>query len=419
MVEARIEQDTGPGLHRWVLLALTCAVFGASTGGTFSSLGVLLPAMIEDLGWSWAEAGLGFTVIALLTGLSSTIPATTIQRFGLRITYFTGGICLAAGFAIFSQTQGLVSYLVGGALIGLGYSQTGAVPAVKALSSWFSRRRSLVIGIFFTSGAVGSMIGPIAASYALSGLDSWRSYWIGVAVLTGLFSILLAAVVSQKPGADPDAAALALGGEAADENWTFAEVLRTPQYHIIILAVTMTLLGALTMNTWQVTHMQNMGVAATITATALSMHALFNAASRVVGGIIIDRVGAKLLFIVGLASGVVGMAALSVADDPLLILIYAIGDGVSFGIVTFASSILLLEYFGARNNPMVLGFLNLLTTAGMIGPVAAGYLADRVGGFFEVFVILSGLMLLVFLLSLTLTKPVRGERVAPTAKGLG
>jgi MFS family permease len=382
-------------------------IFGVSTGATFSSLGVLLPAMIEELGWSWAQAGLGFTVIGLLTGLSSTVPAETIKRFGIRATYLTGGFSLAAGFLVFSQAQGLASYLIGAALIGLGYSQSGAVPAVHVLSGWFLQRRSLVIGVFFTSGAIGSIIGPIAAALTLTGLESWRSYWIGAAILSGVIATILALFVSDPP---QDALAAELNAQASngeEQSWEFKEVLRTPQYHIIILSVTITLLGALTMNTWQVTHMQNLGVAATITATALSMHALFNAASRIVGGVIIDRVGAKLLFLVGLASGVFGMAALSVADDPLLILIFAIGDGVSFGMVTFASSILLLDYFGAKNNPMILGFLNLITTAGMIGPVLAGYVADRVGGFFEVFVALSILMLVVFTLSLTMTKPIR------------
>ena len=391
----------------WALLGLVSLIFCVSTGGAFSSLGVLLPAMIDELGWSWAQAGFGFTILALLTGLSSTFPATTIKWFGLRITYLSGGLTLAGGFYTFSQAQSLTQYLIGAALVGLGYSQAGAVPAVKVLSSWFSKRRSLSIGIFFTSGALGSVIGPIVASYALTGLGSWRTYWIGVAVLCGILAIILPIFVTEKPGAEQmDVSEVDLSATNED-SWAFKEALRTPQYHIIILSVTITLLGALTMNTWQVTHMQNLGVAATVSATALSLHAVFNASSRIVGGFVIDKVGAKLLFTIGLAATVVGMAALSVANNNLLILIFAIGDGVGFGIVTFASSILLLEYFGAKNNPMILGFLNLITTAAMVGPVLAGYVADHVGGFFEVFATITALMLAVFLLFLTMSKPQR------------
>ena len=395
---------------RWALLTLVSAIFLVTTGATFSSLGVLLPAMIEELEWSWAQAGLGFTVIGLFTGLSSTLPALTIKWLGLRLTYLTGGAMIAAGFLTFSVTEDLWLYMGGATLIGLGYSQTGAVPAVKVLSSWFSERRSFVIGVFFTSGAIGSVCGPLAASFSLMVLDSWRLYWLAVAGLTMAIAITLALFVSERGGSNGDTAWAGTSAQAESEDWTFGEVLRNPQYYIIVLAVTFTLFGALTMNAWQVTHMQNLGVAATVTASALSMHALFNAASRIMGGVIIDRVGAKLLFAVGLAAGVAGMLALSIADNYLLILIFAIGDGVSFGIVTFASSILLLKYYGAQNNPMVLGFLNLVTTLAMIGPVMAGLIADRLGGFMEIFIAIAAMMLVAFVLVALMKQPVRRAR---------
>lgn len=392
---------------RWLLMAMVSLVFFVTTGGTFSSLGVLLPAMVGELQWSWTEAGLGFTVLALFTGLSSTFPATIIKWFGIKAPYLAGGIMLASGFFILSITQSVTIYLCGAGLVGLGYSLTGAVPAVTILSSWFSEKRSLAIGVFFTFGALGSVCAPLIANYVLSADMSWRLYWQAMAVITGGLSLVLAvaAVLRAVPKPEPDNEAAMLEDES--QNWTFGEVLRNYQYHVITLAVTITLLGTLTMNTWQVTHLQNLGVSATIAASALSMHALFNAASRIGGGLIIDRVGAKLMFCFGLVSGVIGMFALSIADSYPLILIFAIGDGICFGIVTFASSILLLEYFGARNNPMILGFQNLVTTLAMVGPVMAGGMADRIGGFTEVFMIASGLMFIVFLLSLTMKKPVR------------
>lgn len=392
---------------RWFLLGLIGSIFFLTTGGTFSSLGVLLPAMIDEIGWSWAQAGLGFSILAFFTGISSTLPAYTINWFGLRITYLIGGALIASGFLTLSFTTDLITYLLGAALIGLGYTQSGAVPAVKVLSNWFVRRRSLVIGVFFTCGALGSVCGPLVASYFLSNLESWRLYWMMIAAVTAGLTILTAMFVVQRPEQREQTDEVAADLKPAEESWPFREVLRSRQYQVITIAVTVTLFGALTMNTWQVTHMQNLGVAATVSATALSAHAVFNACSRITGGLIIDRVGAKLLFSIGLFAGVIGMAALAFATSPLLILLFAIGDGISFGIVTFASSILLLEYYGPTNNPMILGFLNLITTFAMIGPAMAGFLADKAGGFSVIFIGISILMLLVFILTMSMSKPVR------------
>ena len=297
--------------------------------------------------------------------------------------------------------------------VGLGYSQSGAVPAVKVLSGWFSKRRSFVIGIFFTCGALGSVAGPLIASLSLTQFSSWRLYWASIAAVIVVLTLLTVIFVTERPHSDmmsEEDDQLAADEEA--QSWTFAEVLRNPQYYIIILAVTLTLLGALTMNTWQVTHMQNLGVAATVSAGALSAHALFNAFSRVMGGLIIDKVGAKILFASGLAAGVIGMMALAYAKSPLLILIFAIGDGYSFGIVTFASAILLLQYYGVKNNPMILGFLNLVTTIAMIGPVLAGHMADKSGDFTAVFIGLAAVMGFAFFLTLVMSTPTRPNSAA-------
>ena len=40
--------------------------------------------MVEDLSWSWTNAGLGFTLLALLTGLASMLPAWTLRMFGIK-----------------------------------------------------------------------------------------------------------------------------------------------------------------------------------------------------------------------------------------------------------------------------------------------------------------------------------------------
>ncbi|MEM6913232.1 MAG: MFS transporter [Pseudomonadota bacterium] len=403
MIDIRSETN-----WRWVLLGLVSLIFLVSTGGAFSTLGVLLPAMVEDLGWSWTQAGSGFTVLALTTGLSSTLPAYTISRLGIRLTYLTGGITIGLGFAGLALTNGVAVYLAAAALVGVGYTQIGAVAAVKLLSGWFVGRRSFAIGVFFTGGALGSVLGPIVASSYLTFLGSWRACW---ALLTILILCLCAAaallVRERQDSLDTDENET---GDQSDtepgRDWTLAEALRTPQYSVIILALTMTLLGALTMNSWQVTHMQNLGVSAQIAAGALSAHALFNALSRGLGGIFIDRIGAKWMLASGLAAGVVGMAALAYAKNPVLIALYAFGDGYSFGIVTFATTILLLEYYGVKNNPAILGFLNLVSTIAMVGPIVAGRIGDVTAGFSVVFNGIAVLMMIPLALVVFMPKPV-------------
>ena len=70
-------------LRRWWLFAIVSLIFFLITGTTYGSLGIVLPFMIKELGWSWTQAGAGFTLLALMTGITATIPAWMIRRFGI------------------------------------------------------------------------------------------------------------------------------------------------------------------------------------------------------------------------------------------------------------------------------------------------------------------------------------------------
>lgn len=61
-------------LYQWSILILLGAIYFLATATTFTSLGVVLPGMIDELKWSWTEAGFGFTLLGLTCGLSSFLP---------------------------------------------------------------------------------------------------------------------------------------------------------------------------------------------------------------------------------------------------------------------------------------------------------------------------------------------------------
>ena len=84
-------------------------------------------------------------------------------------------------------------------------------------------------------------------------------------------------------------------------------------------------------------------------------------------------------------SGIIGMLALSVADNTTMIVLFAIGEGYGFGMCMFATTILLVNYYGPKEAPKTMGTMYLITTLAMFGPVLGGYVADQYGGFAGVF----------------------------------
>ena len=102
-----------PRLRPWLLLAAFSLLLFLITAATYASLGVVIPAMVADLGWSWQVAFLGFSILGVFTGLSSWLPALLIRRFGVRWTLLGGVTVMAAGLACFARMHSVPVYFLG------------------------------------------------------------------------------------------------------------------------------------------------------------------------------------------------------------------------------------------------------------------------------------------------------------------
>jgi len=227
-----------PITRRWWMFAIVSAVFFHITGATFMSLGVVLPHMVEELGWNWTNAGIGFTLLGLLTGLASPLPAVTLRLFGLRKTYAIGGALMLCGFAAMALTNSEQQYFLAACLLGLGYPMGAAIPALRLIKNWIPDRRSFAIGAFMTCGGLGGVAGPLVVTGIIGATGSWRVHWWAMAASSVVLTLL--AVIFLKPS--PDGAA---DNNQTDEpvaekrsdavyqthiDWSLRETLRSTQF---------------------------------------------------------------------------------------------------------------------------------------------------------------------------------------------
>src|ERR1700733_11438525 len=98
------------GGRAWLTLGLMSALYFIITAATFGSLGLALPAMVAELGWSWTAAGFGFTLLGFLCGITSGVPAALVRRFGVRTCLVAGAIVMALAFFCLARTHGLLLY---------------------------------------------------------------------------------------------------------------------------------------------------------------------------------------------------------------------------------------------------------------------------------------------------------------------
>jgi len=391
------------GFRAWTTLALTSALFFIITAATFSSLGLALPAMVAEMGWSWTSAGFGFTLLGFFCGITSAVPASLIRRFGVRANLLAGSMVMGLAFVCLAEADGLLLYFVGASLAGLGYTLLDSVPGTYLLSRLFVRP-SFPFGLFFTIGGLGGVAGPLIYAAVIGTTSHWRSYWllIGAAVvLTGLVAALGADAktdVGTAAEADPD---------ISTEHWTMREALQTRQFWIIAAAYTAFLFCGITANSVSVAHLTQHGVAAVIAGSMVSVEALLNSAARLTGGILSRFVRAKTLLAAALVSLVIGLLALAAARDLAMMLLYAAGIGIGFGLANFAATILLLDYFGRGAYLELFSAVNLIGTVGAVAPTLAGIARDRIGTFTPFLIGLAVLVALVMLAVMMMRPPLK------------
>jgi MFS family permease len=194
--------------------------------------------------------------------------------------------------------------------------------------------------------------------------------------------------------------------EISTESWDMRAALQTPQFWIIAAAYSGFLISGFTANSVSVAHLTQHGVTAVVAGGMMSIEALANAGARLAGGVLVRFISARMLLVIALACLIAGLLALGVGRSLPMLLVYAVGIGVGFGLAFFASTILLLDYFGRRPYLELFAMVNLISTSAAVAPTLAGLTRDVTGGFMPFFVTLS-LLIGALLLTVMMMRPPR------------
>jgi MFS family permease len=332
---------------------------------------------------------------------------------------------MAAGFACLSQTHGPLVYFLGTTLCGIGFQMMALIPGTHVLAAAF-RHRGLPFGLYFTAGSAGGVAGPVMALSVMHLLhDDWRQFWVSqavAAVVVGAIGVLLVGspkwLAMRAAETDRDIAQEAAKPRASSVyrtaiDWTARQAVRTPQFYVLLAAYFGHLLVGITISSWSIAHLTERGVSLRVAGVMLGVESLVGIAGRTIAGAVGDVFDPRFLLLMALAALAVGACALSVAQSYPMLLVYAVGSGLGFGVTALAVTLLLLNYFGREHNLEIFSLTCLIGAVSALGPVVAGAIRDRVGGFGPAFQ-LDAAVIGVILVAAALMRPPRRAGSAPT-----
>ncbi len=388
--------------YGWKLLVGLCAIYFLTTGSLFYGFGVVLPAMIADMGWSRTEASVGFSVLALVMGMSGPVVAIVVKRFGARRTIALGGVMAALGAISVYHTAGLLQYYLSvGILIGIGMAMQTVIPGMQLITNWFARRRALALGLFMAMGGAGAFVAAPAFAYLLEISGNWRLIWAVMAVNTLISSLIGLIIVRERPqdigtftdGIDPETAAAAPESKVVrkpvhqtTESWEVRDAVRTVSFWLIVTAATFVVAGGTIVNSQGVIHLQDLGIDTVTAGAALGTVGMLSACGRLMTGLLGDRFDPRFMLAGGLAIELLAILMFNFTTTEPLVYLFAVLFGAGNGLAVVASPAIVANYFGQTNYAAIIGIRGLIITPmAAIGPLIAASCFDWVGSYAPVF----------------------------------
>jgi MFS family permease len=380
------------------LLNLGFPLYGGSIINTY---------MLKEIVMSRGTFGMAFGLLNLAAGVPSILIAMVIVKWGIRTTFVIGSSLILIGtlWMAFVASQPW-HYLLGfGLIIGLGIGFGTIVPLSTALTRWFKLYRGRAIALAMTASGLAGFIGAPALDKVLSANGgNWRQAWMivaGIATLSGIIALLF---VKERPEDHGQLMDGILQASAAEDRaapsgvlrtqyvWSPAEAYRTASYWLIFIGSIACQFPFFFLTAHWVLHLKGMGISPANAALAMGIFTMGSIVGRLVGGVLMDAIPARFVFMLGICCTIIGAIMATEAIREIIAYPAAVLLGIGFGWTFVALNTVVGNFYGSAAFPKLIGMMFLMSAiacspAGLVG----GKLFDIYQSYTPAFILIIGI----------------------------
>ncbi|MFH1531413.1 MAG: OFA family MFS transporter [Pseudomonadota bacterium] len=381
-------------MNRW--LVVVGAILIQLALGAIYAWSVFTPSL-KKAGWTVAQtqavfaAGLAFFAIVMV------IAGRMMPKLGPTKLSIAGGMVLGAGYLLAGLSGGTDFWpvfffvgVVGGSGIGLAY----VVPIAVGMR-WFPDKKGLITGLAVAGFGFGAMLwvklaGAWGHLIETQGLDTTFMIYGGIFFLMVVVGGLWMRFPPEgwvPEGYTPPQTKAGAAPAAGTVDFTSGEMLKTPQYFMILLTfafgASAGLMSIGLMKLFPITALTDAGVdpaqASAIAGTAMAVFfSLANGIGRIAWGALSDRLGRKTSIMIMMATqGVIVIAFQWMAGSEYLLYLAATIIGFNFGGNFALFPTITADTFGTKYVGQNYGWVFLAYgIGGIFGPMMGGKLGD-------------------------------------------
>ena len=361
--------------YSWLRLFISLLIAVIGNVGMWAIV-VVLPDFQAEMGLDRANASLPYTFTMIGFAVGNYAIGRMVDRYGIVACLLGAAVLNSAAFYAATLTSSL--WIICFIQLLLGFASAAAFgPLIADVSKWFLKRRGIAVAIAASGNYLSGAIWPLLLTGVLQ-TSGWQGVYLWLAALTITimvpFSLLLSQKVNDKSIQFADAQSSnrlgALPFSARTLTWLLGlagvgccVAMSMPQVHIVAYCV-------------------DLGYGPTAGAEMLSLMLMGGVFSRLISGVLADRLGGVRTLLIGASLQCVGLALYLPSDGLASLYLVSLVFGLSQGGIVPSYAIIVREYLPARMAGERVGFVMMATIIGMaLGGWMSGWIYDASGSY--------------------------------------
>jgi MFS family permease len=360
----------------WAIVGALSVTETVSWGIVYYAFAVFLVPMQRDLGFSTTQLTGAFSIALLISGVAGIAVGRHLDSRSPRALMTGGSVAATLLIATWSQIHGLAAFYALWAALGVAMALVLYEPAFVVLAKWFpdaAERRRAMTAMTLVAALASFIFMPL--SQALIDSHGWREALLILAVVLGLVTIPLHAVVLRPPPAAARAA-----GETHQRSAAGDAVLRSPSFWLLSAAFFLASMTGIALTILAIPYLLERGYSTGFAAFAVGLVGLSQIPGRLIFAPLAGRLPRSLIVAAVFAPIALGIAILVALRGNAFVIAGLVLLGMGNGMATLARATVIADRYGAAAYGTISGVAASVTTAARaLGPVAAAGFAAAAG----------------------------------------
>ena len=383
-------------LKHWIVLICCCGIAASSIGACINTVGVFYTPVAESLNVLRGSVALQATFMTIAIALVSLLAPRLMHRVNFKVLLLIGALFAGGSTILMSMISSMVLFYILAIIKGIGSAIYNSLMITTILNNWFKEKIGIATSICLSfSGVAGAVLSPVLTS--VINASGWRMGYVVLGIIT--FALVVPAIVYPFHLNPVDDNLLPYGateekkkvsGFMPESNFKATEFAFIAFMIMAILYTSITSLSAHLPG-----YATSIGISSSVGALMLSCTMVGNIGTKLLIGILADKLGAiKSVIVMTITTALAILMIMFIhADFALLAASVIFGSIYSIGAVGL--SLLTKQFFGANNYTKAYSIVCFGTNMGAaFSATAIGYVYDFFGSYNYAFMIMLAFLVL-------------------------